>query len=165
MRMPVRGTNTGSLRGEEGGKHEQEAARRSLPSAEGFACWTGGRPTPGTMWCGALRWRRRRASSLGSWYAALVLLSSSTHIHAFEAETCTGNCSAPAHICGLVPANSWLMDYVPSIVKVCRCENYTMAGRRCDTPCPHGHSNPCNGHGECLYSSATCACDFGWQGV
>lgn len=99
------------------------------------------------------------------WCTAVILLSSSSCTYAFEAELCSGNCSYPAHICGLIPANSWLSEYVPSIMKVCRCENYTMAGRRCDTPCPHGHSNPCNGHGECLYDTATCACDFGWQGV
>jgi hypothetical protein len=100
----------------------------------------------------------------GVWCIAAILLTSSSCSYAFEAEMCTGNCSYPAHQCGLVPAGSWLADYVPSIMKVCRCDNYTMAGRRCDTPCPHGHSNPCNGHGECLYSTATCACDFGWQG-
>jgi hypothetical protein len=83
----------------------------------------------------------------------------------FENEMClTGNCSSARHVCALPPRGSWLADYVPSIMKVCQCPNITMAGRGCNIPCPGGHSNPCSGHGECLYGSGTCVCDFGWQG-
>ena len=78
----------------------------------------------------------------------------------------SGNCTGgPAHKCGLVPKTTWLGKYVSPILKVCHCENLTMAGPYCDKECPHGRSNPCNGHGECIYSTATCACDFGWQGA
>ena len=83
-----------------------------------------------------------------------------------KVELClTGNCTfSPFHICSFVPKESWLYTYMNTPVKVCRCENTTMAGPRCNIPCPGGHQRPCSGHGECLYPSATCNCDFGWKG-
>jgi hypothetical protein len=97
-----------------------------------------------------------------------------------KSEVCeTGNCTGgAAHVFAQVPQDErgpcvqcsgktfcpWLKKYTSDTAKYCYCANTTMAGPNCDRECPNGHANPCNGHGECLYASATCACDFGWQG-
>jgi hypothetical protein len=103
----------------------------------------------------------------------MTVLSNLEGTASFENVQCLGagtNCTTgPAHICSTPPLGSWLAQdgvrgYVPTIMRVCRCPNITFSGPMCDKECPHGHSNPCNGHGECLFASSTCACDFGWQG-
>jgi len=107
-----------------------------------------------------------RGGRVGVIAAAVLLLSSLMGASSqYQNPIClTGNCSSPVHICGVVPATSWLSEYIPSTIKICYCANYTFAGRSCNIPCPGGHGNPCSGHGECLFNSAKCACDFGWQG-
>ena len=93
-----------------------------------------------------------------------------------------GNCTGGAHVCAMVPTDErgpcvqcggktfcpWLKKYIPrpswTAESYCQCANTTMAGPNCDRECPNGHANPCNGHGECLYASATCACDEKWKG-
>ncbi len=103
--------------------------------------------------------------------ALLAMLGSLDGTTSFENTQCLSQavCTGPAHICATPPLGSWLAldgvkGYVPTIMKVCRCANITKAGPNCDQACPHGHRNPCNGHGECLYESATCACDFDYKG-
>lgn len=117
--------------------------------------------------CPWLRSRARRWTGGWGWASAVaaMLLCNIMDAGAFGNEMCLmGNCSSARHLCQIPPRDSWLAIYVPSIMTVCQCPNVTMAGRACNVPCPGGHSNPCSGHGECLYGSATCVCDFGWQG-
>jgi hypothetical protein len=113
----------------------------------------------------------RLSGALGA--VLMTVLSNLEGTASFENVQCLGagtNCTTgPAHICSTPPLGSWLAQdgvrgYVPTIMRVCRCPNITFSGPMCDKECPHGHSNPCNGHGECLFASSTCACDFGWQG-
>ena len=55
-------------------------------------------------------------------------------------------------------------------MQVCRCPADNKGGINCATSCPvssvagSGLGDVCNGHGECRLSTATCACQAGWQG-
>lgn len=49
-----------------------------------------------------------------------------------------------------------------SIIK-CVCDKSTW-GRNCDSFCPGGPFNQCNGHGVCSSLTGTCTCDFRWRG-
>ena len=128
-------------------------------------------PTAGRAAAARRRGRMRLSGALGA--VLMTVLSNLEGTASFENVQCLGagtNCTTgPAHICSTPPLGSWLAQdgvkgYVPTIMRVCRCPNITFSGPMCDKECPHGHSNPCNGHGECLFASSTCACDFGWQG-
>ena len=119
----------------------------------------------------ALSRRSRPPHQRATLCALVALLGSLDGTASFKNTLCLSQavCTGPAHICATPPLGSWLAQdgpkgYVPTIMKVCRCQNITKAGPKCDQACPHGHQNPCNGHGECLYESATCECDEGWQG-
>jgi hypothetical protein len=122
------------------------------------------------VWSVRRRGRMRLSGALGA--VLMTVLSNLEGMASFENVQCVPatNCTTgPAHICSTPPLGSWLAQdgvkgYVPTIMRVCRCPNITFSGPMCDKECPHGHSNPCNGHGECLFASSTCACDFGWQG-
>jgi len=76
------------------------------------------------------------------------------------------NCTEPQLSClGAPDSSSWLNRYISSNQEICRCENHTMGGPSCSTPCPGlVNDKPCNDRGECWYPNATCVCDSGYKG-
>eukprot|EP00802_Teleaulax_amphioxeia_P012634 Tamp_12677.p1 GENE.Tamp_12677~~Tamp_12677.p1 ORF type:complete len:496 (+),score=54.96 Tamp_12677:45-1490(+) len=158
--------------GQAGGRAEREPLA-AVPGAASTELR--GHAEPGTTAAAgrgsALSHRSRPPHQRATLCALVALLGSLDGTASFKNTLCLSQavCTGPAHICATPPLGSWLAQdgpkgYVPTIMKVCRCQNITKAGPKCDQACPHGHQNPCNGHGECLYDSATCECDEGWQG-
>jgi hypothetical protein len=158
--------------GQAGGRAEREPLA-AVPGAASTELR--GHAEPGTTAAAgrgsALSRRSRPPHQRATLCALVALLGSLDGTASFKNTLCLSQavCTGPAHICATPPLGSWLAQdgpkgYVPTIMKVCRCQNITKAGPKCDQACPHGHQNPCNGHGECLYESATCECDEGWQG-